>query len=114
MQLEEAFRDLKSARFGWAFEYVNSKNPARAEVLLMIASLASLATLAVGAAAERQGLAVHFQANTVRKRRVLSLGFLGRRVMETATVVSDAALRRGLTALRFAIRSCSPMPFAPI
>jgi len=114
MQLEEAFRDLKSSRFGWAFECVNSKNPARAEVLLMIACLASLATLAVGAAAERQGLAVQFQANTIRRRRVLSLSFLGRRIINTATSISDAALRRGLAALRSAIRACSPIPPAPI
>jgi hypothetical protein len=114
MQIEEAFRDLKSPRFGWAFEYVTSKNPSRTEVLLMIATLASLAILAVGAAAESQRLEVQFQANTTRKRRVLSWTFLGRRIIETAIAISDAAIRRGLAALRAALRASSPMPLAPI
>lgn len=114
MQLEEAFRDLKSSRFGWAFEAVNSKNPARTEVLLMIGSLASIALLAVGAAAERLGLASQFQANTVRKRRVLSLCFLGRRVIANALCLPDRAISSGLTFLRRSIQASSPIPFAPL
>ena len=113
MQLEEAFRDLKSPRFGWAFEFSSSKNPARLEMLLMIACLASLVTLAVGAAAESQGLAAQFQANTIRKRRVLSLAFLGRRILVSATALSDATLRKGMNALRLRIRASSPISYAP-
>ena len=114
MQLEEAFRDLKSSRFGWAFEAVNSKNPARTEVLLMIGTLASIALLAVGTAAERLGLASNFQANTVRKRRVLSLSFLGRRVIANAVLLPDRTITAGLTALRRCLQASSPIPFAPL
>lgn len=114
MQLEETFRDLKSPRFGWSFEFVNSKNPARVEVLLMIACLASVAILAVGAAADSQDLASQFQANTIRRRRVLSLAFLGRRIIARAIALSEAALRKGADALRRGIQASSPIPFAAI
>ena len=114
MQIEESFRDLKSSRFGWAFECVRSKNPHRTEVLLMIATLATLATLTVGSAAEREGLAPQFQANTVRKRRVLSLHALGRRIISRAIEISDEKLRFGLAALRRALQLSAPIGRVPI
>ena len=41
-------------------------------------------------------------------------GELGRRIIETTIAISDAAIRRGLAALRAALRASSPMPLAPI
>lgn len=114
MQLEESFRDLKSSRFGWAFECVRSKKPPRTEVLLMLATLTTLATLTVGSAAEREGLAPQFQANTVRKRRVLSLHALGRRIISRAIEISDQKLRLGLAALRHALQLSAPLGRVPI
>jgi hypothetical protein len=114
MQIEESFRDLKSPRFGWAFGFARSKNPRRIEVMLMIATLASLATLAVGIAGERAGLAAQFQANTLRHRRVLSLSNLGRRIISTGIGIADAALRHALIVLRRALQLASPIAFAPI
>jgi hypothetical protein len=78
MQIEETFRDLKSQRFGWSFDESRSSDPKRVEVLILIAALAALVVLLAGIAAEREGLERQHQTNTQRKRRVLSLMFLGR------------------------------------
>jgi hypothetical protein len=74
MQIEETFRDAKSARFGWALEHSGSRQRDRQAVLLL---LALAATLLTGAALEEKGHARSFQANTVRSRRVQSLFHLG-------------------------------------
>lgn len=77
MQIEETFRDTKNARFGWAFEYAGSRDEGRQAVLLLIGSLALAATLLAGRAVEETGRAGHYQANTIRSRRVQSLFHLG-------------------------------------
>ncbi|MBK8999720.1 MAG: IS4 family transposase [Myxococcales bacterium] len=114
MQLEESFRDLKSHRFGWSFECARSKDPRRIGLLLLIATLASLATLVVGIAGERLGLSRQFQANTVRNRRVLSLMTLGRRIINLALEISDAKLCRAVAGLKTAIHGASPLEPVPI
>ena len=48
---------------------------------MLIAILASLLLIMIGAAAEQAGFARYFQANTIRDRRVLSLPFLGFRMI---------------------------------
>jgi hypothetical protein len=81
MQIELAFRDLKSHRFGWGFENALCRSTKRVAVQIMLAALASLVALMVGLAAENAGLHKQFQANTITKRRVLSLVTLGRAVL---------------------------------
>ena len=100
MQIEETFRDTKSNRFGWSFNLIGSNDPRRIEMLLMVGCLATIALLAVGAAAEHLQLARHFQANTVRTRRVLSLLTLGRRVVSVAIDISRTEVRKGLATIR--------------
>jgi Transposase DDE domain len=109
MQVEESFRDLKSHRFGWAFCSARSKNPKRIEVLLMIATLASIALSMVGAAAEHRKLERQFQANTVRKRRVLSLITLGRRIIRTGVEIPAHDLRAAFAAVQAALQSANPV-----
>jgi hypothetical protein len=82
MQTEETFRDLKSHRFGWSFDESRTTQPKRIETLLLIASVAAIALLLAGIAAEQMKLHWKMQANTVRNRRVLSLLTLGRRVIQ--------------------------------
>jgi hypothetical protein len=108
MQIEESFRDLKSHRFGWAFCSAKSKDPKRIEVLLVIAALASIALSLVGAAAEQGKIERQFQANTVRKRRVLSLVTLGERVVRTAVDLATYELRAALAAIDAALRAANP------
>jgi hypothetical protein len=77
MQIEETFRDAKNHRFGWSFKDAQSGSTKRYEVLLLLATLGMLAATMAGSAAESSGEHKHYQANTVRERRVLSLFFLG-------------------------------------
>lgn len=83
MQIELTFRDLKSHRFGWGLEDARCRSTQRTAIQILLVSIASLVTLLVGLAAEQDGLSRHFQANTVRNRRVLSLVALGRAVLAT-------------------------------
>lgn len=82
MQIEETFRDAKSSRYGISLSHARTKSKERANVLLLLAALAHVLFVLVGAAAERKKLHLLYQANTVKNRRVLSLFMLGRLVLE--------------------------------
>lgn len=77
MQIEETIRDLKSHRFGFALRYARTRRPERLEALLLVAALASFILWLLGLAARDRQWARHFQANTERRRTVLSTVFLG-------------------------------------
>jgi hypothetical protein len=78
MQIEETFRDTKSARFGLSLEHARPRSDQRANVLFLLASLAHLFALLLGIAAETARLHRGYQANTTVSKRVLSLVMLGR------------------------------------
>ena len=82
MQIEETFRDLKNHRFGWSLRHVRCASAERIAVLLLIASLAMVATLIVGRIAERTGRYRNYQSNTVTSRRVLSFFVLGALILQ--------------------------------
>ena len=48
MQIDEAIRDLKSHRFGFALRHARTKRPERLEALLLVAALASFILLMRG------------------------------------------------------------------
>lgn len=77
MQIEESFRDLKSARFGLGLERHLAFQAERLAVLLLIAMLALVVTWLLGKALELTAQHCAYQANTVRHRTVLSTIFLG-------------------------------------
>lgn len=81
MQIEETFRDLKSHRYGWSLEDVRCKSTSRVDVLLLVAALAAVVLHMVGLAARQKKLDRGLQANTTRKRPVLSTFFLGKLVI---------------------------------
>jgi len=83
MQIEETFRDLKSHRWGYGLQYARSRSPERLANLLLLTTLAVAATWLAGMAAKAKGWMRHFQANTVTNRAVLSIFFLGRRVLKS-------------------------------
>ena len=92
MQIEEAFRDLKSARFGLGFELSRSTNPQRIAMLLLIAMLTLLVAWIIGMTVELAGQQRRYQANTERKRRVLSIIYLGRRAVNDRRLSIDQGL----------------------
>jgi hypothetical protein len=86
MTIEEAFRDLKSTRFGLSLELHPTYQLERLQVLLLIATLALMVAWLIGKATEHTGQHRHYQANTVRDRVVLSTIFLGLRVIDDPRV----------------------------
>ncbi len=80
MQIELAFRDLKSHRYGQGFEDSLTRKPKRLEILLLIHALATFATWLVGQACEASGLDA-WLAPRKSTRRLYSLVRLGREAL---------------------------------
>ena len=68
MQIEETFRDVKSARFGLGFELNESYKPKRLQILLMIVMLALFVLWILGMIAEMTNQHRQYQANTETKK----------------------------------------------
>lgn len=90
MQIEESFRDIKSARYGLSLEYSGTRRPGRLQVLLLIGSLAMMLLWLLGRATELTNQHRQYQANTIRHRAVLSTVFLGLQVIDDSRVVLTA------------------------
>ena len=82
MTIEEGFRDLKSSKYGFGFEHTLSYKPKRILILLLIAMIASFIAYIIGMIAESKNIHYQFQANTIKHKRVLSLFYLGRRIIK--------------------------------
>lgn len=82
MTIEEGFRDLKSSQYGFSFEHAYSKKIERIQILLMIAMLAATIAYLIGFIAEKNNWQYKFQANSCKNRRILSLFYLGCRVIK--------------------------------
>lgn len=80
MQIEEAFRDVKSIRFGIGFELNYSRSPERLQNLLLVAMIATVVLWLLGMMARLSGQHYQYQANTITNRQVLSLMYTGLRV----------------------------------
>ncbi|AZF08545.1 Mobile element protein [Pseudomonas sp. R2-37-08W] len=85
MQIEEGFRDMKSLRFGFAFDLHRTRCPRRIEILLLIAALACYALYLAGLQARTTGRSRHFQSNSIRHKPVLSLWRLGLEYLRCST-----------------------------
>lgn len=83
MQIEETFRDCKGRRWGFGLQYARSRAPQRWEILLLIGTWATVSHWLVGLAAGARHCARHFQANTLKKRAVLSVCFLGQQLLHS-------------------------------
>lgn len=101
MQIEEAFRDLKCARYGLGFALNLSRSRERLAALLLIALLAFFVLWLIGQQALARGLQFHYQSNTRRTRPVLSLFNLACLIVRRAT---DQLLARDLPHLLLPIR----------
>lgn len=96
MQIEEAFRDLKSERFGLGFQASLSTDTQRIAILLLIALLALMVAWIIGTSLEITGQQRCYQANTERQRRVLSVIYLGRRALHDRRFIVDNALLKSV------------------
>lgn len=108
MQIEESFRDLKAPRCGFAMREHQGRDLERTANLLLIAALGMLATWLMGLHGYAHGLHRRLQANTERKRRVLSTFFVGRRLLSQALAVTARDIRDALLILRDDIREQLP------
>ncbi|MGH8214241.1 MAG: IS4 family transposase [Rhodanobacteraceae bacterium] len=80
MQIELSFRDLKSHRYGHAFEDSLTRKPKRIEVLLLLHTMAAFASWLVGMACETAGID-QWLTPCRAKRRLYSIMRLGREAL---------------------------------
>ncbi len=100
MQIEESFRDMKSPRYGFALRENMGRNPQRIANLLLLCALATLAQWLVGLVGLHSGLTKGLQANTERRRPVLSVVFVGARLIEKRLAMCRSQLCEALSSLR--------------
>jgi len=81
MKIEHEFRDTKDERWGLGFRFSRTKNIDRLRILILLSVLAIW--VFIGMATEAKIFHRHFQANSIKNKRVLSLVFLGREVVKT-------------------------------
>jgi hypothetical protein len=81
MQIEETFRDMKNGRWGLGLEYARSNHSQRLDNLLVIGTLGIFVLWLNGVIAKTKGWTKHYQANTEKRYNVLSIFFLGRRLI---------------------------------
>ena len=83
MQIEENFRDTKSATLGMGLELSQSRSALRLQALLLIGTLAAFLLWHIGQLAEAEGLHRRFKATT-REARELSIISLAKRLCSLA------------------------------
>ena len=109
MQIEETFRDLKCHRWGFALRYARSTQAKRLEILLLLGTLATLVAWLAGLAARHANQHWHMQANTERRRPVLSIFFIGRLALShLADCIPIPAVAHALVTLRGLILQALP------
>lgn len=111
MQIEQIFRDLKNPRFGWSLRHARGSSAMRLTILLLIATLATLAVTLIGLSVEQSGRHRAYQANTVRTR-VLSLFVLGTKVLARNDPLTLNEVLRGMALFRATLTGYVPL-FTP-
>lgn len=81
MKIEHEFRNAKNSKWGLGLNETKTRNPARLAILLLISAIGMLALWLLGSAGEHKKMHLDYQSNTVKKRRVLSLIFLGLQII---------------------------------
>lgn len=92
MTIEEAFRDLKSSKYGLGLDEGKTKIKKRRDMLLLIAMLASLIAWITGLAGEKMKLQYQFQSNSIKHRRVISLFYLGCQMIRKRMYISVSVI----------------------
>lgn len=92
MQIEQAFRDVKSPRYGLGFAQTQSRQRERIQNLLLLAALALVLLWLIGYLVQTYGQAFEYQSNS-RRRRSLSLIHLGLYALQHAPPFEHKALQ---------------------
>ena len=92
MQIEENFINTKNSKLGISLEYANSKSPERYDNLLLVAAMILFVLWCLGYASSQLGQAKLLQANTEKKRNVLSFIYIGREVVDDYRYCPDEPL----------------------
>jgi len=101
MQIEESFRDIKNSRWGFSLDEARVSTKFRYENLLLVGVLATFAVWLTGKVAELKNVHRQYQANSIKKRNVLSTFYLGCRVLsKQAFEVKLTDFKCALSALR--------------
>ncbi len=99
MQIEQAFRDLKSHRFGCAFEDTLTRLPRRLELLLLIHALASLVAWLAGVVTASQPITSQSKTKCTRHHSIIWLGWETLRRSQAQLSLPLAVATRQLRAL---------------
>lgn len=101
MQIEEGFRDFKNSRWGFSLDEARASATYRYENLLLIGALATFAVWLVGKLSEMKDQHRHYQANTIKSRNVLSIFYLGCRVLQKKCLdFQETDFQQAIRALR--------------
>jgi len=106
MTIEENFRDTKSGRYGLGLKMTFSKQRLRYAIMLLLAAIASMIAYLVGTVAEHKQLHRQFQANSTRKRRVLSRFFLGCEVIYKNMPISMVEFQSAIDTIQQETLAC--------
>jgi hypothetical protein len=82
MQIEENFRDTKNNKLGIGLECANSRSVERFDNLLLVAALILYLLWCIGSTAVMKKCHYSLQANTQKKRMVLSIITIGREIID--------------------------------
>lgn len=95
MQIEQNFRDDKSPQYGFSWRFSKTEGVERISVLCLIACIAGTVLWFIGFESERRKWHSGYQANTVKKRRVLSFLTLAKNVIfHEVSKITDNFLRK--------------------
>lgn len=100
MQIEQGFRDLKAPRHGFALRQNLGRRAERVANLLLLAALGVLVSWVTGLHGYANHLHHGMQANTVRTRKVLSVFFVGLRLLTKQVTITRNEFQNALGILR--------------
>jgi hypothetical protein len=89
MRIEHSFRDNKSHHFGFGLRNAYSRDLKRIEVLLLILKLALWIASLIGRYLEKNNYHLDFQSNSIKKKRVISIVYLGCRALQRKIPIPD-------------------------
>lgn len=108
MQIEQGFRDLKAPRHGFALRQNSGRRLERVATLLLLAALGMLVSWLVGLHGYANQLHRGLQANTVSSRKVLSVFFVGLRLLNQQIRITRNDVDHAIEMLRMDVAAQVP------